>query len=379
MYLRLAVMISCVLAFAPNLTAQSTLLDNAEFFSVDLEVRDAVYDPFRDVVYATTASTAAGGLGNRLVTIDPSDGNITDSIFVGSSPNRLAISSDSSRVYIGIDGASGFRSYSPVDNTLTDTVSLFVDNRTAVASDLAVSPTDANTVVVSRNPNGISSTGFLQAFENGTSTSSTDGGGRRDIIEFVDSDTLFTFTSSTTAFSAVNFNFDGSDFTFEAGRSPAVSRFSAEPEVTADGRIVFTNGVTLDAQTLEPVGTFENQFNVSDTIVESISALGLTYFAGPPDDFSTDNLTLSAFDDATFTLIDSVELTGIESFDGGGDLFFAGENRLGVIASTTPGEPRILSFVGNIPATAVPEPSSSCVLLLATTFLLQRRSRICLA
>ena len=107
-----------------SLFGQADVLDNASFFSTSFRVNDAVYDATRDVVFATTPSSEGPTLGDRLLEIDPANGNILNSTPVGSEPNQLAISADGSQIYLGIDGARGVRAFAPATGTLGDIVPL---------------------------------------------------------------------------------------------------------------------------------------------------------------------------------------------------------------------------------------------------------------
>jgi hypothetical protein len=59
------------------------------------------------MLYAKVPSTGAGG--NSIKTIDSTTGAITSSVLIGSEPNRLAIASDGTTLYAGLDGAYSVR------------------------------------------------------------------------------------------------------------------------------------------------------------------------------------------------------------------------------------------------------------------------------
>src|SRR4051812_31881264 len=58
-------------------------------------VNDMVCSPDLKRLYASVPSTA-GQYGNDIIVIDPFSGEITGSIFVGSEPNKIALSDDGS-------------------------------------------------------------------------------------------------------------------------------------------------------------------------------------------------------------------------------------------------------------------------------------------
>src|SRR4026207_509839 len=60
---------------------------------INLTTSDLVYSASAGRIYARVPS-CAGGSGNSLKAIDPSTGLVTSATFVGSEPNKLAISDD---------------------------------------------------------------------------------------------------------------------------------------------------------------------------------------------------------------------------------------------------------------------------------------------
>jgi hypothetical protein len=326
---------------------QTDILDNASFFSTTYEVNDAVYDETRNVVWATTPSSTGFTLGNRLLMIDPADGSVLDETFVGAEPNQVEISADGSRIYMGIDGAQGMRSFDIATGALGEILALENSHGPAVAEDLAVSPGFPNSIVVSRDTVGSSASGSLEVFADDQSTWDQ-GFEANNLISFVDENTLFSFNNSNTGFNAKLFEFDGETLTLLSERDGVVSSFNVESEVGRDQRVYFSNGLVLDSSDLSSLGTFNTGLNSIDSNVEGVPALGLTYFAGPAS-FQTDVVTLNVFDNETFLLMDSIELTGLEINDGRGELIIAGPNTLAIIAASPDSDARVLTFVSNIP------------------------------
>jgi uncharacterized repeat protein (TIGR01451 family) len=115
-----------------------------------LPTNDLVYSSWSQRLYASVPSTA-GSLGNNVAEIDPLTGNVTNYVFVGSEPRKLALSSDGKTLWVGLDGASAVRK---VDlTTMTAGLQFSVgppSMYTAIsATDLAVMPGSPNTVAVS--------------------------------------------------------------------------------------------------------------------------------------------------------------------------------------------------------------------------------------
>ncbi len=76
---------------------------------LSLPANDIVWNAKDNLIYATVAGAAGPGVGNSLVGIDPNTGTIQKTIFVGSEPNRLAISDDGTQAFVGLDDAGSVR------------------------------------------------------------------------------------------------------------------------------------------------------------------------------------------------------------------------------------------------------------------------------
>src|SRR6185369_16361629 len=67
-----------------------------------------IYDAGRRLIYAGVPGTA-GNIGNSIVTVDPFQGSVNDAVWIGSEPGAMALSTDGTWLYAGIDTASSIR------------------------------------------------------------------------------------------------------------------------------------------------------------------------------------------------------------------------------------------------------------------------------
>lgn len=241
---------------------------------------DIVVDRTRGVLYATVPGSQGLPDGNSIVTIDPNGARIVDSTFAGSEPNRIEVSADGSRAYVGIDGARSFRSWVPGSDDFGPLVPLetrFGD--AAVAAGFAILPDRPEVVVVSRDEVRTSNSGELEVFESGVSVSAGPGFSRADQIAFVDDRTLVSFNDSSTGFDLIRWDLDRTSLTLSEGDSTRslISGFSTQIEVS-EGRVLGTDGLVVDPTTLNALGTFIT--GLSSAAVESVPEAGLTYFLG---------------------------------------------------------------------------------------------------
>lgn len=135
---------------------------------IPLTANDVVYSPTTKMLYASVPSTVGAG-GNSIKTIDPTTGAITSSVLIGSEPNRLAIASDGTTLYAGLDGAYSVRKFDVATQTPGSQFALGSDSFSGLnrATDLAVAPGNPDLLVVARRGSG-SSSGNIAAYDNGT-------------------------------------------------------------------------------------------------------------------------------------------------------------------------------------------------------------------
>ena len=75
---------------------------------LNLPVNDIAYEKQSKKLFVSVPSRIGAG-GNSVTEIDPTTGTVGASVFVGSEPNKLAVSDDGQTVYVGIDGAASVR------------------------------------------------------------------------------------------------------------------------------------------------------------------------------------------------------------------------------------------------------------------------------
>src|SRR5215203_4942478 len=83
---------------------------------IPLTTNDLVYSASTGKLYASIPSSG-GSSGNSIAAIDPTTGVIGSSTFIGSEPNKLALSDDGHSLYVSLDGASAIRRFDVLTNT----------------------------------------------------------------------------------------------------------------------------------------------------------------------------------------------------------------------------------------------------------------------
>ena len=128
---------------------------------LSLRVNDVAYSQTTHMLYVSVPSSVGAG-GNAVTEIDPVTGALGASVFVGSEPNKLALSDNGHTVYVGLDGAASVRRVDMATHTASTQFRLGFDQGTGTpytAGDFAIMPGNPNAVAVARIQPGLSPPG----------------------------------------------------------------------------------------------------------------------------------------------------------------------------------------------------------------------------
>ena len=141
---------------------------------LSLPINDIVYNAVDGLIYASVAGSAGEGLGNSIAAIDPNSGVVLKTIFVGSEPTRIALSSDGTQLFVGLNGAGAVRQVNLTTATAGIQFSLGggpgLYNAPYTAASLAVLPGQPNSVAVYGN------NGVVTIFDSGVARPNTSTG-----------------------------------------------------------------------------------------------------------------------------------------------------------------------------------------------------------
>jgi len=135
---------------------------------IDQASNDIVYRATDGLIYASVPASSAK-YPNSVVAVDPLTGSVLKQIQVGSNPNKLALSSDGTKLWVGLDGANSVSEIDLTSGTVVLTFSLmgtpgyYATSTTALA--LAAMPGTPNSVAV-LSPLGNSSAA-VRVFDSG--------------------------------------------------------------------------------------------------------------------------------------------------------------------------------------------------------------------
>jgi hypothetical protein len=279
---------------------------SAEFIRfVPQPANDLIYNPADQMFYASVPSRG-GAAGNSIVSINPVTGETGTPVFVGSEPDKLAMSDDGHTLYVSLEGASAVRRFDTATRTAGQQFSLGQDSfhGSYSARDLAVAPGNPNVVAVARNYPAVSpSQAGVAVFDNGVQRSKTGPGhtGGADYLAFSAVGSKLYGSGQYTSLQTMSIDASGVTITGSAS-------FSVHGKIKfANGLVYSSGGQVINPDTNTLLGTFSGTSSNAFAIdVAAARAYFLTR-----NSFGGNEFTLKAFDLNTFVSIGSATLSGI--------------------------------------------------------------------
>jgi YVTN family beta-propeller protein len=229
---------------------------------LNLRTNDIAFDAKSARLFASVPSADTTGHGNSIVAIDPSTATITATVFVGSEPNRIAISDDGHFLYVGIDGAAAVRRVDLQSMTADLQFSLGADpyHGSKFCGDIAVMPGSPHTVAVSMRYNTVSPNyADLAIFDDGVKRrnvlTSTDGPFVYWIAFGAASDRIYGFDGAFSSTALSRIAVDASGVNFIDHRTNVIN--SGNQIRYIGGALYTTRGHVVDPETYTLLGTYD--------------------------------------------------------------------------------------------------------------------------
>ena len=281
-----------------------------------LPVNDIAWNATDGYLYATIAGSGGPGLGNSLVAIDPATGVIKKTIFVGSEPNRLALSDDGTQAFVGLNDVGAVRQVNLTTGVAGIQFALGggpgVYNPPFTAESLAVLPGQPNSVAV------YASSGVVTIYDAGVARAKTSSGletyftsnygglafGASSSILYVSSEAIGSYVYALTV--------DSTGITASKQLSTSGSGATLQYD---NGRLYFPNATVSDATTGATLGQFSTTTTYSTVPspasgpVWSDSTLNTAWVL--PYNYSGTGSEIIAYSESTFNPITTLPITGI--------------------------------------------------------------------
>jgi hypothetical protein len=274
------------------------------------------YNPLNKLLYVSVPSSAGAPYGNSVVSVDPETGALGTPIPVGSEPGQLAISSDGTTLWVGLDGASAIRKVDLTTGTAGMQFSLSNNSGIyaypPIVHAIAVLPGSSNSIVVSSALNQYTYEDMLQIFDSGVprpnavDLSTT---GSLPAIFVSPTKAEIYATSDQSGYQVLSYDSNGVQTV--AGDS-GTSNFSA-PYGTAvqvdNGAAYLDSGVALNAESGSLLGTFYSSgTTVATGPMVSDSKLGKLFIFENTINTALDRPHIQAFNESNFTPSSSATL-----------------------------------------------------------------------
>jgi hypothetical protein len=269
---------------------------------------DIVYNPVDGMLYASVLAEGVGSGGNSVAAIDPTTGNIVRQIWVGSNPNKLALSSDGTQLFVGLDGAGAV---AQVNLTTHAVVSQFalgggpgMYNAPYTAKYLAAVPGSPNSVAVALT-GSYDGGGDVAIFDSGVARTKTSTSVSTGPLSFgSSSSTLYVANGGTVYKLAVDSTGITASTTFATINSSVTNSLQYD-----NGKLYLSTGQVLDASAGTLLGTFYSSATTAATgPIVSDSTLGRAFVGST--DYSGNGQVL-AFDESSFNSVGSIQANGV--------------------------------------------------------------------
>jgi hypothetical protein len=221
---------------------------------------DAVYEPTSGLIYATVPATATTN-ANCVIAVNPSTGVVVSTIATGNNPHRLAISSDGSLLYVGLDQPGQVAQYALSSGTRLGAVQLPADPffGQPVAQDIKVLPGSPHAYVVSlAYTNIIPSAAGILVYDDQTPRANSIAGWSNSgvlgnsLLFLSDAASLYGSDLEVTDYSFYRFNLTATGISLKDS-TPNLGGGA----LTTDGHLVYeATGKIVDPSTLQLVNTF---------------------------------------------------------------------------------------------------------------------------
>jgi hypothetical protein len=249
---RAAALLVCLTGFAVPRVYSFDVIE------VPLQTNDIVYDRFSDRIYATTPSSA-GARGNSITPINPATGALGTSVFVGSEPNKLAVSDNGQYLYFGLDGAAAARRFDIATQTPSLQIPLGSNGLSLnYVDDIEVAPGQPNTVAISRRNSGFSPRheGVVIYVDDVKLPNETPDHTGSNVIEFSNTaSVLYGYNNETTDFGFRTMTVNANGVMTTNSTAGLISGFGANFEY-AGGRVYSTSGRIIDPVARTLIGSF---------------------------------------------------------------------------------------------------------------------------
>jgi len=298
-----------LLRLAISLLIVAAVLGADDIRTIAQVTNDIIYDSFSRKIYASVPSSA-GLYGNSIMVIDPFSAATGPTVYIGSEPNKLALSHDGKYLYVGLDGAAAVRRFHIPTLTAGLQFTLGFDSYGApyYVEDMKVLPANPDAVAVSRRDESFNSEG-IAIYDNGVqrpvTTPAYDSG---NLIEFsATASRLYGFNNESWQEQISRMSVDASGVSIIDAVGNVVPDYYDAVMAFDDGVLYFSPGQVFDPEKKLLKGTFSGISD--DALVRPDSSVNRVFFL-TYDSYASEKALLS-FEQDSFLPLVSVDIYGL--------------------------------------------------------------------
>lgn len=280
---------------------------------ISLPANALVYSSATQLLYASVGDSGGPKLGNSIVPIDPNTGALGTPIFVGSEPQKMAISSDGTVIWVALNAAAAVREV----NLTTPSAGLqfTLGGGTGVyqppyrATALAVMPGQPNTVAVAV-PTPFTYSSIVTIYDSGVARPNVQNGNLpccSGIVGMAFDPTGTTLYEAGSGYGKATVSSTGIASATELNTTVSTNDLRVD-----NGHAYLTTGVVLDANLGTQLGVFSvapNQ-NANGPVAPD-STIGEAFVLVNPN--SANGFQVNAYDLSTFNPKGSIPVAGVNS------------------------------------------------------------------
>lgn len=310
---------------------------------------DIAYNAADGLLYVSVPIDGNGVTGNSVAGIDPVSGNVMRQIWVGSNPNKLALSTDGTQLFVGLDGAAAVAQVNLTTGVVVNQFSLGggsgVYDPPYTAAYLAAVPGLPNSVAVATAGYYGGGTG-VTIYDSGVARAQSSTNVGEGPLSFGSSASTLYLAAS--AIEELTLNSTG----ITGATSLSTSTGYTNSIQYDNGELYLSSGQVVNASTGALSGTFYATANTAASgPIVSDSTLGRA-FVGESSYIS--GYSVLAFDESSFNLIGSIPVNGVGAFN---RIVRWGQNGVALNAASGTNEPTGQIFI--LQSTLVKDLSSS--------------------
>ncbi len=265
--------------------------------TLTMKASDLVWDPARNVIYASVAPSDTTIHANKVVTINPVTLQVTGSTATGQDPRRLLLSPDGQYLYVSLYGNGTIAKINPTTMAVISTFAVGTDPLygTLYAEDMCPVAGQPDTLIVSQASKSYDGHVAAAVYDNGVQRPQKANGSSNEIEPTADPAIYVGYETDSTGAEASKLQLHANGMTLLTTKKSVIGEFTV---IQSQGDTIFAgSGKVVDATTLEPTGTFPTSGPMwAELAANRVYFLERFDFSSPPS-------WIAAYDPATHGLV----------------------------------------------------------------------------